>query len=332
MTTFFKGIATGITGALLCWVVLWAGQLGNSHPNNKWIEESIAYKQQLANSQPSPKIVVLAGSGAMFGINSHDLTEAFGRPVVNLGVNAGISLPVILNSAEPVIAAGDLVLLPLEYPLYNQEESVSSVLVHWANSHPETFLQLPLKRALEVFAKTSFTRILEGYRGLPDGFTVSGDYGVRNLDDRGDQLGTALAMREKRHWEFLNSLPAETYGEELRQGHYDWNRLQSFRNRLLTKEACPVFMPPPLLFKRSYVESLTEAHFYDTLPHNVRKAGLFWVGRPTEAMRDAEDFFDTNFHLVDEARTAYTQQIIGWLGHQPFARCKEFYRSLDKNM
>lgn len=329
MAKFIKGIAVGAFGVLLCWVVFWAGQLGNPHPNNAWIEESIEYKQQLASSQSSHKIIVVAGSAAMFGVNSRYLAETFHRPTINLGVNAGISLPAILHSAESVIKAGDLVLLPLEYPLYNREEAVSSSLIHWANSHPETFLQLPLKRAIEVFFKTSFTRILEGYRGLPDAFTVSGDYGVQNLDDRGDQLGTSITMREQRHWEFLNSLPEETYGKALRQGRYDWGRLQHFRDQLLTKGACPVFMPPPLLFKQSYVNSPTEAHFYKTLPHQARVAGLFWVGRPIDAMRDANDFFDTNFHLVDEARLVYTQQMVDWLGHQPFTRCKQFYRSLN---
>lgn len=332
MATFLKGIAAGVVSLMLCWTVFWAGQLGNAHPNNAWIEESIAYKQQLVQSQPSPKILVVAGSAAMFGVNSRYLEETFFRPAINLGVNAGISLPAILHSAEPFIEAGDLVLLPLEYPLYNQEEAVSSSLIHWANSHPETFLQLPLKRAFEVFVKTSFTRILEGYRGMPEGFTISGDYGVHNLDDRGDQLGTSLAMREQRHVDFLNSLPAETYGEALRQGRYDWSRLQDFRDRLLAKGACPVFMPPPLLFKRSYVESLTEVHFYETLPHQVSQAGLFWVGRPIDAMRDADDFFDTNFHLVGEARSAYTQQVIGWLGDQPIHRCKQFYRTLENRL
>lgn len=331
MATFFKGLAVGALAVMVAWGVFWAGQLGNPHPNNRWIEGAITYKQQLAQEQPSPKIVVLAGSAAMFGVSSRYLEESYGRPAVNLGVNAGISLPAILHSIEPVIQPGDLVLLPLEYPLYNKEESVSSSLIHWANSHPITFLQLPLKRALEVFAKTSLTRILEGYRGIPDGFSVSGDYGAHNLDERGDQLNTALAQREPRHWEFLNSLPAETYGEDMRAGSYDWKRLQQFRDTLLAKGACPVFMPPPFLYKPLYSESLAEVHFYETLPHHATNAGLFWVGRPFDAMRDAEDFFDTNFHLVDEARSAYTQQVIGWLGNQPLKRCQQFYRNLRNN-
>ncbi|MGA4494236.1 hypothetical protein [Vreelandella venusta] len=328
MVRFLKGVAAGSFVVLALWVVIWAGQLGRPHPNNEWISESISYKQEIANTLPSPKIVVLAGSGAMFGINSTYLEETYDRPTVNLGVNAGISLPVILNSAETIIQSGDLVLLPLEYPLYNREEAVSSSLIHWANSYPATFLQLPFKRALEVFAKTSFSRILEGYRGLPEGFTVSGDYGIQHQDEHGDQIGTDRGLREERHWNFLNSLPAETYGKALRDGSFDWVRLRRFRDEMLAKGACPVFLPPPLLFQQSYIESPIEADFYETLPFRASSEGLFWLGRPREAMRNANDFFDTNFHLVDEARLEHTKQITSWLGSQPMEQCEQFYHNL----
>ncbi|WP_193092497.1 hypothetical protein [Halomonas colorata] len=327
MASFIKGIVGGSLMVLSLWVALWAGQLGNEHPNNVWIAEAITYKQEAASALPSPKIVVVSGSGAMFGINSGELEAAYHLPAVNLGVNAGISLPVILHEAVPVIKPGDLVLLPLEYPLYNREETISSSLVHWANSHPETFLELPPKRALKVFAQTSFTRILEGYRGVPADFSVSGDYGPHNLDSRGDQLHTARALREERHWNFLNSLPDETYGAALQQGSFDWARLQHFRDELLIQGACPVFLPPPLLWRQSYKDSSLEANFYETLPQRATSERLFWVGKPFEAMREANDFFDTNFHLVDEARSIYTQQIIGWLGSQPMAACQQFYRA-----
>lgn len=327
MATFFKGVAAGSVCAFVLWSIFWGSQLGQPHPNNQWIVESITYKQQLAKALPSPKIVIVAGSAAMFGVNSSYLEEAYDRPAVNLGVNAGISLPAILQSAKIVIEPGDLVLLPLEYPLYNKQEAVSSSLVHWANSYPDTLLLLPLKRTFQVFINTSFTRILEGYRGIPSDFLISGDYGVHNLDERGDQRHTAKALREERHWNFLNSLPAERYGAALRDGSFDWARLQHFRDELLNQGACPVFMPPPLMYKPIYTESRVEAHFYETLPQWATSAGLYWVGRPMDAMRSADNFFDTNFHLVDEARSDYTQQIIGWLGSQPMMRCQQFYQS-----
>ncbi|WP_447955919.1 hypothetical protein [Vreelandella sp. EE7] len=325
MVRFVMGVLAGGLAVLTLSLVFWAGQLGRPHPNNAWIDGAMRYKQAQARALPSPKIVLVAGSSAMFGVDSGALEATYQRPAVNLGVNAGISLPVILSSAGPSIQTGDLVLLPLEYPLYNAAEPVSTPLVHWANSHPATFLQLPLKRALSVIAQTSFTRILEGYRGLPEDFVVTGDYGAHNLDLRGDQLHTVRALREERHWHFLTSLPVETYGEASRLGHFAGDQLRAFRDELLEKGACPVFMPPPLLYQPEYTESPVEARFYTTLPHRVKSAGLQWVGQPTDTMYAADDFFDTNFHLVDEARARYTRQIIDWLGDEPMAQCLRYY-------
>ena len=45
-------------------------------------------------------------------------------------------------------------------------------------------------------------------------------------------------------------------------------------------------------------------------------------------MRNANDFFDTNFHLVDEARLEHTKQITSWLGSQPMEQCEQFYHNL----
>ncbi|WNL40121.1 hypothetical protein RN346_06040 [Halomonas sp. PAMB 3232] len=314
-------------GALCLWLLLWAGQLGRAHPNNAWIEGALSYKLARAEALPSPKILIVAGSSAMFGIDSGALETAFGRPAVNLGVNAGLSLPVILASAEPVIEAGDLVLLPLEYSLYNRNEAVSASLVHWANSHPEALWALPLKRALGVIAQTSLRRLLEGYRGVPEGFTVSGDYGAHHLDRRGDQTGTARARREPRHWRFLNSLPAETYGETARRGRFDGQTLRAFRDSVLVRGACPIFLPAPLLYKLHYADAPIEAAFYANLPTRVRRAGLMWMGTPEAAMYEADDFFDTNFHLVDEARARHTQRLIEWLDDQPFEQCRHYYQT-----
>ncbi len=84
-------------------------------------------------------------------------------------------------------------------------------------------------------------------------------------------------------------------------------------------------MPAPIHYCPLYTESPIEAAYYAGLPARARRAGLFWVGEPLEAMYDADDFFDTNFHLVDEARVRHTNLLIAWLGATPFERCRRHY-------
>ncbi|MBZ0329366.1 hypothetical protein KZO25_03450 [Halomonas sp. ANAO-440] len=322
---FAGGLFLGALATVAIWLALWAGQLGRSHPNNAWIEASIAYKLAIAQGAGGPKIVTVAGSGALFGIDSALLEQRYGVAAVNLGVNAGISLPVILGTSLPAIGQDDLVLLPLEYPLYNRFEPVSESLVHWMNGHPEMLLWLPRLRALKVVASTSTRRIFEGYRGIPEGFTVAGDYGPQRQDSRGDQIDTSRSLQEERHRRFLESLPAERYGHEMQSGRLDHESLQAFRDAVLDRGACPVFLPPPLRFEPSYLSDPVEAEYYRTLPERLRSAGLKWLGDPYDAMRPGDDFFDTNFHLMDEARQAYTEKVIAWLGPSPLERCRDFH-------
>lgn len=328
MLRFTQGLAAGLCTAALLWLLLWAGQLSRPHPDNAWVAASIAYKQKLAKEAGSPKTLILAGSGAMFGIDSRMLKDTYGRPAVNLAVNAGITLPAILQTANGAVGPGDLVVLPLEYPLYNSATGVSVPEVNWLNSHPTLFRKLPLRRTFEVIMKTSLSRILEGYRGLPNNFVVSGDYGPQRLDERGDQTDTARDLRQPHHQKQLMAEPAARYGDQLARGKLDIHRLRQFRDEMLALGACPVFLPPPMRYRPTYREDPVEAAFYTRLPAMLREQGLWWVGQPFAAMRKSDDFFDTGFHLVAEARRNYTSQVINWLGHTPLSQCRAFYKSM----
>jgi len=84
-------------------------------PSSWWVKDVYHYKEWLAEQQPSPRILVLGGSGAMFGVDSAALNEATGLPVVNLSTHALLSLDFLLETVEPHLRSGDLVVMPLEH-------------------------------------------------------------------------------------------------------------------------------------------------------------------------------------------------------------------------
>ncbi|RUA00014.1 MAG: hypothetical protein DSY89_07400, partial [Deltaproteobacteria bacterium] len=57
-------------------------------------------KEKIAKSIQTKKIVIVAGSNALFGIKSKMLSKALHMPVLNYGVNAGIELPLTLELAK----------------------------------------------------------------------------------------------------------------------------------------------------------------------------------------------------------------------------------------
>lgn len=63
----------------------------------------------------SPKVAIVGGSNVMFGIDSGRLQRTLKMPVVNTGVNAGISLNYMLEVVRPRLGSGDVVVLALEH-------------------------------------------------------------------------------------------------------------------------------------------------------------------------------------------------------------------------
>lgn len=336
------GIVLGLSLAFVIWLVVLLGQLGKPHPDHQWALEAQAYKQQRAVEQMKPQLVIAGGSSAMFGIDSQQLGQAFERPAVNLGVNAGLGLPVILNQTLASVKSGDVVILALEYPLFSYDGKINHVMNDFYLSQPGALLAawqlsyqaLPLYRwlplvvqeAAQLVMQTSAHRVWQGYRGLPDGFSVAGTYGAHRLNAYGDQTQTSRQFREP--WmaqQVIADVPHQ-YGAEHHRNAPGWALLGYFQAKLHERGACLVMVPPAFLAHSYYREAPTERRFYETLPEQASEHGLVYRGRPYDFMYPTKDMFDTDFHLVDEARNRNTQKLINTLtspdnGFEPVVEC-----------
>lgn len=66
-------------------------------------------------SVPKPRVILVGGSNVAFGFASDQMVRALGRPVVNMGLAAGLGLEFMLREIESALGPGDLVVLSLEY-------------------------------------------------------------------------------------------------------------------------------------------------------------------------------------------------------------------------
>ncbi|MFV1943792.1 hypothetical protein VPH49_23625 [Pseudomonas luteola] len=291
------------------WLVLLVGQLGHPFVNNLWVEGAYAKKLARAASIREPKIVVVAGSSAMFGVNTKMLEQALGRPAVNLGVNAGILSPYLLIYARQAVHPGDWVILPLEYPLYHDRYEVNQVYQDYWLSHPVTY-GLNAWRLIQLIASTPLERVAQGYLGVPEGFTVAGLYGAQNLDDWGDQLISRRAERSEAFFSGAQRSAIQHYGAQANSYNGSWALWQTFASEVNQRGGCAVFLPAPMLDRPDYHSDPVERNYYESLSSNARQHGLNYIGEPFDFLRPEDDFFDTNYHLVDEARMDNTARII----------------------
>jgi hypothetical protein len=76
---------------------------------------SIIDKHHILKNTKSPKIVIVGGSNAAFGINSTEIENEFNIPVVNTAVNASVGLGRMLDDIRPYLNKGDYLLVVPEY-------------------------------------------------------------------------------------------------------------------------------------------------------------------------------------------------------------------------
>lgn len=97
-------------------IILWLGIL---FIPDKSVKSSIlgAYptKHKLLKQTTRKKIILLGGSNLSFGIDSKQIEKALKKPVINMGIHAGIGLEFMMNDIKPYISAGDTVILVPEY-------------------------------------------------------------------------------------------------------------------------------------------------------------------------------------------------------------------------
>ncbi|SDL77156.1 SGNH/GDSL hydrolase family protein [Maricaulis salignorans] len=114
--------------ALLCLAVLTIAALGATRflsgrligGDAAWTSWSLAQKQMAAAQIEGPKLIFISGSSGNFGYSAQQLGEALGVNAVNLASHAGLGVPYFAYLASRNAGPGDVVVLPLEYEMYER--------------------------------------------------------------------------------------------------------------------------------------------------------------------------------------------------------------------
>lgn len=317
--TFCLWVLAGFLLTAVAWVLLIIGQLGLPHAENMWVKSTYEKKQSLARQDDTPKVLIVGGSGAMFGLDSQQLTNYLSSNVINLGVNAGLQTQWIAHYANKTLQPGDSIIFALEYPLYFHSTKLNHVALSYSLSHPEILNSLSPITLIDAYWSVSLKRIVEGYRGVPDTFNVAlGTYGPHNIGPRGDQINSTKAQRAVWMQEGLEHHPGEAYAERFATQKLDITPWLELATKVKQAGGCTAFIPPALMHNERYNKQ-KEKMFYDNLAERLNKAGIKLTGQPRDFFYPMDDFFDTNFHLTAEARQRHTQSILPLL--QTFKQC-----------
>lgn len=295
--------------------VIWIGtiymQVGNATHGSQWIYDVYDKKTTIANSIKKEKIVIVAGSNALFGINSKMLRDAFDKPVVNYAVNAGVLLPYIFYKAKTILHRGDTVILPLEYSMYNYDGKPNTQMIDYIFSRDfNMFYNLSFLEQFYMIWNVGFGRLYDGYVNSNNKQVIGGLYGAHNIDMNGDQMNNELRYKSKGFVKQLNNYSAKTYGKNYNKNSLGFVYMKEFNLWCKENDVKCVFVPCAFMKYESYFTDKKERWFYENIGNIIRNQGMEFVGKPYDYMFEKKFYFNTIYHLNSIGRDKMTEQII----------------------
>jgi len=315
---FFAGLAAGLALSFGAYFGLLFWQLGAPTPMSFWSYDLNTRKHARAAAITEPKLLIVGGSGALFGINARLLERELGVPSVNLGTHAVLATAYILNLARKSARPGDTVLLVFEYELFANGDSNMN---DWADPQfidflmardPAYFRAMPMATQFNLAMRLSLERLKRGIKEKihPTGMTVSTEYSpydAKNVDEYGDMTGhsrgriPAYAPRELETSGLLaDGLPEAPSGMIEIRDFVIW----ATTNKVRVLASFPNLCAKPAYDTAKAEQTAAKITAFYT------SCGVPVLGSYRDALLPRGDFFDTCYHLTEEAARERTRRFV----------------------
>lgn len=264
--------------------------------------EAILDKHACIDSLGStPKIIFVGGSNLVFGINSAEIENQLGMPVVNLGLHADLGLEFMLNEAATSAGNGDIVVLSAEYYLDEGNERMKDKM---RSIYPESgkFMNYSLTDIARMrIADVNYRfrkNVLRLLFGKEEEVNFDPAIYSRNAFNRRGDLadhlpGTRTTPLQREHIHYSNSWEGEA-------------KLMAFREHVDIAGARLCYLLPPLPVSEFSEQGPKVQAYYKLL----QQLEIHCLNSPEDVFRSDSLFFDTVYHLNGEGRRIRTEEVI----------------------
>lgn len=293
-------LVLSIPGTLLAWGFALPAQY-----NDTFLGE-LKHKAALLKDAAGPRIVLVGGSGAAFGVDSALMErELPGYSVVNFGMYAALGTTVMLDLSQPHIREGDIVLLIPE----QQEQTLSdwfdpAVMWQGLDGAFDLLRLLPrdkLERLAGAFPAFAGQKFAYYAQNLP--LRPKGVYSRDSFNEKGD-VDSPLCGQNEMPGGFDAAAPirfdADMVTDEFAQ------RVQDYAQWVEDVGAVLWYVPCPM--NGAAVEN--EENIDDFYASLQERLGISLAGDPRDFILNAGWFYDTNFHPNSSGKTVYTKALI----------------------
>jgi len=242
------------------------------------------------------KIILIGGSNLAFGIDSKKMEEDIGRPVINMGLFAGLGLKFMLAEIDTNVKPGDIIIVSPEYFLDKEGEyeikNLASTLYPPATNYYKRNILDDFRAHLNRTRKNLEIVINKKQNSLDE------VYSKKSFNEHGDMVGH-LKLKRK------NSLK-----KEAKMQYRYWEGIEllnRFYEKMQSRNVSVFFIYPPIAFSEFEENKKIIINYKDDIKKNLTMKIL---GTPEEFAFQDTLFFDTKYHLTREGRFLRTQKFI----------------------
>ncbi|MBP5271059.1 MAG: hypothetical protein ILO42_08900 [Clostridia bacterium] len=266
----------------------------------------LAANYELLKKTDEPKIVVIGGSSAAFGLDSTLIGEAVGRPVVNFGLYATLGTKMMLDLSRANIGKGDTVILAPELDeqtlsLYFNATSAWQAI----DSNPSMLLRVGFRNGSDLlggvveYLGKKYEYSLAGRK-----VTQTGVYSRSSFNESGDIVYprpyNVMTFGYDRSTEIR--LEPDIFSEEF----IDYvNRYISWARRR-GAEVYFAFCP---MNRDALAPGTTDDSVYEFVEFIEENLDCRVIGNPWESILDSGYFYDTNYHLNDAGVKVHSETL-----------------------
>lgn len=289
-------VGAGVVGVLM----LWAFHNGY-HASVIDYHGAVAAKEARLANLPSPKVVIIGGSNATFGMDSEALEKALCMPVVNMTIHANLGVEFMVNEVKGHLGPGDLVLASFEYSAFREAIRDNEVHVLTVDRAPGAIDALPWYRRPRVIADVAILRLQAAWNDLLGKRRGEGQelvYRADGFNERGDMVAhIGLPQRgpeKQQHVEY--KMPV--FGDDFLP------LVKELMDSAAVHQVQVVFIWPCV------AASSRRPDVEDVVARRMMEAGHPMLGEPGSYVFPDTAFHDTHYHLRGAGRKLRTDQLI----------------------
>ena len=280
-----------------------------------WVKNAYQYKAHIAEQTESPKIIIISGSNAMFGIDSAMIEDITGYPVINLAGHAALDLNFFYFKLVEHIGDGDIVVMPLEDTYYEQDgfsDWFINNMLAWGKKDYLDYLDIADK--FKFIVSVPKERIFEGVlKQKGTNPVIQKDEIIKGMDE--------LLLSEGAKWRGYNHTSLNMYGDMIPEEHvtkaisklyqkgvYYFQSadisdafVASYRKikKLVSRHNGQLILTWPVSMRNKYFDLSLPEHldFVDERRRLFAEESIKIECNPALFNFDAKFFFDTEYHL-----------------------------------